>query len=160
MIVAVFATVALVAAAAAGESQAVADDPATIFVDLAWWQGAVAILAALGLSPAPWLIGLATNRLQFTGPAAAAYEARVAELTRAHAAAIAEIVAHHARLIDVKDTQYSEMKESRNYYRAARLAEVDRADKATDQLAGVVEVVKANVQLLDAFDKAVQEVRT
>lgn len=137
-----------------------ASDPATVFIDLQWWQGLAVLLGALGLSPAPWLLGLATNRLQFTGPAAKAYEDRIAELTRAHAAAIAEIVAHHAMLVGVKDTQYAEMKESRNYYREARLAEIDRADKATDQLAEVVDVVKANVQFLDAFDKAAQDAKS
>lgn len=142
-----------------------------MIVDLAnleAWQGFVALLGVLGLSPAPWLLGMALNRIQFTAPAEKAYAERTTELKEAHAitvdnlkaahsAAIAEIVNHHAQLVAVKDTQYAELKESRNYYRQARLAEADRADKATDQLAEVVEVVKANVQLLDAFDKAVQE---
>lgn len=138
--------------------------------DLSAWQTVIALLGVLGLSPAPWLLGMAIGRIQFTAPAAKSYDERVAELKAAHDAtvdnlktahnsAVAEIVRHHTDLVAVKDTQYDELKESRNYYRAARLAEADRADKATDQLAEVVEVVKANVQLLDAFDKAVQDVR-
>lgn len=106
-------------------------------MNLEWWQGVTAIVGVLGLSPAPWLLGLATNRIQFTKTAREDYATRVADLTSAHAAAVAELVKHHADIEDGWQRQYDELKESRNYYREARLEDSDRANRVTAQLAEV-----------------------
>lgn len=87
----------------------------------------------------------------------AAHDLVVANLQSAHAHAIAELVAHHATLSGVKDNAYSELKESRDYYREARLEERDRADKVTDQLAEVAELARLTTHLLSSFDEAAKD---
>lgn len=138
-------------------------------LNLEWWQGVLGILVTLGLSPAPWILGLALGRIQFTGPAERNYTARTEELKAAHARevdsvkaaaaqALAGVVAHHAELVAEKDARYAELKESRDYYRTARIEERDRADMATEQLLESVEVAKASMQALTALDEAAKDV--
>lgn len=144
-----------------------------------WWQGLVILIGALGLSPAPWILGLAFNRIQFTKTATELHDQRVAELKEGHAreldaakasAAVAVTTAtnaavtaidmatkHHQELSAAKDAAYAEMRQSRDYYREARLAEQARANAATDQLADMAELAKANLQALRALDEVVKE---
>jgi hypothetical protein len=126
-------------------------------LNLEWWQGLGAVLVALGLSPAPWILGLAAGRIQFTAPAREAYDARVVDIKDAHAKAIAELVAHHAALVVEKDRAYAEMQRSRDYYRTARLEEAERADRATEQLLEVVELAKTSAHALEALDEAARD---
>lgn len=147
-------------------------DPAVIdLLSITWWQGVIGLVGVLGLSPAPWLLGLATGRIQFSAPAQKSFDGRVEELkeanrialaaaTAAHTSAIAELVKHHEELDKVKDAAHAETKESRDYYRAARIEEAKRADMATDQLADVVEVVKVNMKMLNAIDEAAKDAGT
>lgn len=137
-------------------------------LDLQWWQGAVAILGLLGLSPAPWLLGLAMNRIQFTAPARADYAARLKEITDAHdrevanlkdahAAAIRELTTHHTTLSEVQAARFQELERSRDYYRQARLTEQERANRATDQLVEFAELAKLNVHVLQSLDQAAKD---
>lgn len=73
-------------------------------VTLEWWQGLAAVLVALGLSPAPWIIALLSNRLMTRGQ----HNDRVTDLK-------AELAA--------KDRQIE-------YEQAAKAVQADRADKA------------------------------
>lgn len=116
-------------------------------LNLDWWQTLVGLIGVLGLSPAPWLLGLATGRLQFTAPA----ERREAERLK-------ERDDHFDALAAEKDRVYSEMKESRDYYREARLVEKGRADELVDQVVASVEVAKASMQALTAIDQAARDV--
>lgn len=93
-----------------------------IIPDLEWWQTLAAVVGALGLSPAPWIFGLALGRLQFSAPAERAYNARLS--------------ANDAGW----QRSYDELKESRDTYREAWENERDGRAAATVQLA---EVTKA-----------------
>ena len=50
-------------------------------LDLQWWQIVVGLVGVLGFSPAPWILGLATNKLQFTSTADANYASYDAGVT-------------------------------------------------------------------------------
>lgn len=76
---------------------------------------------------------------------------RMGDAEAAHAAAIAELSNHHVILAGVQDRSYVELKESRDYYRAARLEERVRADRVTDQLAEIVEYIKLTNHMLASF---------
>jgi hypothetical protein len=130
---------------------------------LEWWQGFVAILISvvgilgvLGLSPAPWLLGLAAGRLQFTAPAKALYDARVQDIKDAATLVLTETTAHHDQLEAIAAERYSDLKESRNYYRDASRIDRERADKATATVAEVLDVVKATNHLMTALNEVSQ----
>ena len=76
---------------------------------------------------------------------------RMGDAEKAHAAAIAELSNHYVTLAGVQDRSYVELKESRDYYRAARLEERVRADRVTDQLAEIVEYIKLTNHMLASF---------
>jgi hypothetical protein len=125
--------------------------------DLQWWQTLVAIIGVLGLSPAPWLIGMAFGRIQFSKPAQQAYDARVADLKSQHAEAITALTTYHSGVLEEKDARYAELKESRDYYRTARIEERDRADKATEQLMEVTELTKLTVRTIQSLGEASED---
>lgn len=107
-----------------------------IFLDLSniqWWQSVVAILGLLGLSPAPWILGLATGRIQFAGPAEKAYASRVEELKDGHARATAELVKYHDDIDAQWQRRYDELKLSRDGWKDQSEKESDRARLANEQ---------------------------
>ncbi len=128
-----------------------------MLVDLAnleWWQTLIGIAVGLGLSPAPWLLGMAFGRIQFSAPARATYDERVADLKAQHADAVKALTTYHAEVLTERDGRYAELKQSRDYYREARIVERDRADKVTDQLAEALELARLNTHLLQSLDEA------
>jgi hypothetical protein len=149
-----------------------------VTLDIQWWQALIGIVVALGLSPAPWILGLATGKIQFASTGdkmlATLKEAHallvtslkdaaalaVTTLREAHSVALAELAKHYGELASAKDQAYAEMKESRDYYRRARLEERDRADKVTDQLAESTELAKLAVQFLSVADEAAKDGRS
>lgn len=110
---------------------------------LEWWQAVVAIIGVLGLSPAPWLLGLANNRIQFTRAADAA-----------HARELAAQSGYHAAILQEKDKAYGELKESQVGYKTATKIERERANKATDALGDVATTLEVVVHLLNSLDEA------
>lgn len=76
-------------------------------------------------------------------------------LTRGqHQRRVNDIVTNHDKLIAEKDLRYQEMKESRDYYREARVTERDRADKVTEKLGEVVtEYAELTNHLLEALPR-------
>lgn len=125
--------------------------------DLEWWQALATLIAALGLSPAPWLIGMALGRIQFSAPARAVYDERVADLKTQHADAVKALTTYHAEVLAERDERYDELRTSRDYYREARIVERDRADKVTDQLAEALELARLNTHLLQSLDEATKD---
>lgn len=135
-------------------------------LDLQWWQSVVAIVAALGLSPAPWILGLALGRITFTATAQAAHTRLELALTSGHTAAIAELTMHYAERDRIRDEanedreaqhsrELTDVRQSRDYYREARIVESNRANKATEQLADVAgEAGKIATAALSAIDNA------
>lgn len=115
---------------------------------LEWWQTLVAILGVLGLSPAPWLLGLATGRLQFTTPADRVYEARAAELAK-----------HHDEIQAMHLSRYEDMKRSRDGWREAVEVERTRADRATATATEAMEAIKVANHFYEAFTQVTQEVK-
>lgn len=67
----------------------------------------------------------------------AAHDKLVSALTESHARAIAELIKHHADIEAGWERQYNELKDSRDYYREARLEDSGRANRVTEQLAEV-----------------------
>lgn len=124
--------------------------------DLQWWQGVVAILGALGLSPAPWILGLALNRIQFTKPAQAAFDARVADLKSQHTQSVTDLVAFHADQLSQRDERNGELKTSLAKMEEARNLERSRADDATAMLGRAVEAVEVSNHLLESLGEAAE----
>ncbi|WOF23855.1 hypothetical protein N8K70_04005 [Microbacterium betulae] len=99
------------------------------------------VLTALGLGALAILF--ATDRVMTKGQ---------------HTRRVADLTAHHNRELATQAGILAEMRESRDYYRQARLEERARADAATDRLAESVEVAKASLQALQALDEAARSV--
>lgn len=125
--------------------------------DLSWWQTLVAIAAALGLSPAPWILGLSLGRIQFSRPASIEHNERIADLKESHALGLKNLVAYHDGILKGRDDRYADVKESRDGYKAATVVERQRADKVTDALAEFGELGKLAVHALTAIDDAVKD---
>lgn len=131
-----------------------------MIVDLAnleWWQTLVGIVGVLGLSPAPWILGLATGKIQFTTPAALEHDKRIADLKDAHALQLASLAAYHDGITRAKDDRYADVKESRDGYRAATVVERERANKVTDTLAEFGELGRLAVHALTALDEVAKD---
>jgi hypothetical protein len=137
-------------------------------MNLEWWQTLVGILALLGLSPAPWLLGVATGRIQFTAPAQRAFDERVAELKASHEIALAEkdkthaqltgeLIKHHDELRKGDAERYQEMKLSRDGYRTSTKEQRERADRATETAAQAVEAIDTTNRLLASLNVVAEE---
>lgn len=119
------------------------------FAGLQWWQWLLGVLGTLGFSAAPWIAGLAAGKIQFTAQANKQYDERTADLIKNHDARIADLKQHH-------EERFKEMKDSRDGYKAATKEERERADRATDALGGMVEVVSATNHVVTSFQEAAQ----
>lgn len=134
-----------------------------MLIDLAnlqWWQALIGIAGVLGLSPAPWLLGMARGKIQFTGLAQAEHQARTDDLKAHHAAAVAELVRHYEAELKSAGRQLDEMRESRDYYRAARLEEVKAREALTEQLVESTEVGRLAVHALQSLEVVAREAST
>ena len=125
-------------------------DSSSVVVDLAnlqWWQALIGLITVLGLSPAPWLLGLASGKIQFSAPAQKTYTERIQDLDE-----------HHKQVEAIQVERYADLKESRNYYRDAFNAEHDRANKATETVAEVLDAIKAINHVMSSINLAAEEV--
>lgn len=128
----------------------------------AWWEqwltpaGISGIVRDGGLVLLAWLF--------FTGKIITSkqHDLRVADVEKAFDGRTADLIENHARELAQKDATYdavvgangraySEMKESRDYYRGARLEEKNRADRATEQLIETNEIARAATHALVAL---------
>lgn len=78
----------------------------------------------------------------------------MAAAVAAQAAELGNLASYQISLLAERDRRYSELEQSRDYYRAAHDAQRDRADKVTDQLAESLELSKAAVHALTSLDEA------
>lgn len=108
-------------------------DP-SIWFDLAnvqWWQAVIVILVGLGLSPAPWILGLAQGKIQFTAVSRKDFERQLAERDRFHDALMVQ-----------ERQRYADSEAARKLNADAAERERARAEKATDVLVEMTEVVQ------------------
>jgi hypothetical protein len=114
--------------------------------DLQWYQSLGLLLAGLGLSPAPWLLGLATNRIQFTGPAEKEKQRALEEQKR-----------HYEALLASEARRYSDLEKSNEQNAAAAKTERTRADFVTDAVLEIKEVVEANTHVIASVHQVARE---
>lgn len=133
----------------------------TLIIDLLnmqWWQALFGIVAGLGLSPAPWILGLATNRIQFTAAANAAYEKREADLKAGFAREMQALRDYHEQVLAAKDQRYADLEEVHDRNVEALNSQTERADKATTAVYGVTGALKQTAHVIDELRQAAQEV--
>ncbi|WNN94068.1 membrane protein [Microbacterium phage Fregley] len=131
-------------------------DPSFVIdlMDMQWWQAILAVVAALGLSPAPWVLGLAAGKIQFTSTAEAIYEKRIAELGE-----------YHAKVLEGEQKRYTDLQATAAKSENAALKneqavaiERQRADTATEALAESTDVVRMAMHIVQELRQAAQEV--
>jgi len=109
----------------------------TVVIDLLnmqWWQGITALLVALGLSPAPWILGLATNKIQFTSTADAAHQRELDARERSHEEQQEQLREYHAIVLASKEERYADLVSTN-----ARNVEVaDQQKQRGDKLQGAL----------------------
>lgn len=131
-----------------------------MIVDLAnleWWQTLAAIVGVLGLSPAPWILGLALGRIQFSKPTQVDYDKRVADLKEQHATSATALASFHADQLGQRDERIAELKTSLDKMSEARNVERNRADTATAMLGRAVDAVEVSNHLLESLSQAAQK---
>lgn len=116
-------------------------------MNLQWWQTLMVVLAAAGLSPAPWILGLATNKIQFTSTADANYEKRAQEMRDNYEALVAE-----------KDKAYAVLEATVTKTEQAGAIDRQTAATATEALAESTEVTKMAIHVVQELRQAAQEV--
>lgn len=94
-----------------------------------------------------------TNRILTLGQ----HNARISDLKGHHARELAQAKDAYEAMVDADARAYAEMKESRDYYRGARLEEKGRADRATDQLLESNEIARAATHALTALSEVAAE---
>lgn len=135
-------------------------DP-SVYIDLLnleWWQALIAIIGLLGLSPAPWLLGLATGKIQFTLQADAQHGREISQLEKAHAAEIANLKAYHQAVVEAKDTRYADLEQANQKNIEVGEAHRARADAATAALSQAATAIEASNHIIEAFTEASKEV--
>lgn len=111
-------------------------------LDMQWWQAVLAIIGTLGLSPAPWILGLATGKIQFAAVAREDFARQVKEREAAHQRELAGQTAHHQALMEVERGRYSELQRAADKNATAAERERLRADEVTDALFQVGDVIR------------------
>lgn len=144
----------------------------SFWVDLAnldWWSKAIILVGTLGLSPAPWLAGLAAGRLQFSGVArkdferqlaeqAKGYERQLSDQDAAHAREIQALTDQSAALMDIHRERYAESEAARKLNAKAAEVERERADQATGKLVDIIPVVRSVQHFMESQFEAAREV--
>lgn len=116
-------------------------------LDLQWWQVIVGLIGILGFSPAPWILGLATNKLQFTSTADANYALRSQEMRDNYEALVTE-----------KEARYTDLKAAAQRTEQAGAIDRQTAATATEALAESTEVTKMAIHVVQELRQAAQEV--
>lgn len=127
-------------------------------LDLQWWQALGIFLAGLGLSPAPWILGLAVNRIQFTKVSDAAHARELAKAQTAWDAEKANLIAYHDDLMKGKDQRYADLEAANQKNIDAAEQQRLRADKMTEALAESTKAIEGTNYVLHEFVTAAKEV--
>jgi hypothetical protein len=100
----------------------------------------------LGLSPAPWILGLAVGRIQFTKVADALHARELAEQSR-----------HYEALLAVEASRYAELTVTNKANADAVEKHRGRAEEVTDAALQMTEVVAANSHLIAQLNAVARE---
>jgi hypothetical protein len=128
------------------------------FTNLQWWQTAIGLLGVLGLSPAPWLLGLAAGKIQFSGPARRDFERQLVDKDAAHQRELDAKDAYYRALLAGKDERYAELQKANDANREAARRHEERADNLTEAVLEVAEIVQQNTHVVESFDQVTREV--
>lgn len=127
-------------------------------LDIQWWQAAVAIIVGLGLSPAPWILGLAVGRIQFTRVANEAHQRELDARKEAFYAQLAARDKYHADLMDQEKQRYADLEKINEKNAEAAEEQRRRADSMTDALVDATEAIRAGNHIINEFTRAAREV--
>lgn len=137
-------------------------------LDLQWWQLLLAIVTTLGFSPAPWLLGIAFNRVQFTKTADAAHERELNEVKAAHERELAardagwlrektQMESHQAFVLASMEQRYADLEVANHKNIEAAELQRQRADEATSALAQSTEVLQMTNHILQELKRSAEE---
>lgn len=152
---------ALAASAVVGAAEvAVPGQSGGIYIDLVQiqiWQALIAIAVGLGLSPAPWILGLAVGRIQFTKVADAAHARELSRVTEAHDRELAEQKRHYDALLALESARYSELSASNRANAEAVEKHRTRAEEVTNAALNMTEVIAANTHVIGQLNEVARE---
>lgn len=120
-------------------------------LDIQWWQAFIGLLVLLGLSPAPWILGLAVGRIQFTKTAEEAHQRELAAREKGWTEERSALVAYHESLTAERQQRYSDLQVAHEQQRL-------RADTMTDALAESTAVIRSVGRVMDEITNAAKEV--
>lgn len=138
-------------------------------LNLQWWQQLGLVLTALGLSPAPWILGLALGRIQFTKAADAAHQREIDALKEGHAREIEnlketarqerdQLIEYHKNVVNGKDERYADLDEAHKANLGALEAQRVRAETLTDALSESTTALKMTNHILVEMKRSAEEV--
>lgn len=146
--------------AAAGEEGTVPKNGMLVIdlLNMQWWQALGAFVAALGLSPAPWILGLATNRIQFTKTADAAHARELAAREKGYDEQIDQLENFHTKVLEGKDERYADL--VRTNERNVEVAEQQkqRGDRLQEALGQASDVLAETNHILVELRQSAEEV--
>lgn len=119
-------------------------------LNLQWWQAIIALIVALGISPAPWITALAAGRLLFR----ADLERQLAKSDTEHEKALAQQKDFYDALLADRKERYDDLVAANNANAQAAARGQERADELTDTLLEFGGLVEANNHFLASLGKA------
>lgn len=126
-------------------------------LDIQWWQAVLGLVGVLGLSPAPWILGLATGKIQFTTVADQAHARELAARKEAWDEEKVNLVSYHNTLMQNKDQRYTDLEASNAKDLEAGEQHRQRADRMTDALSESTKIAEYTNTILTEFAKAARE---
>lgn len=156
----IWATITMAVVHAAGEEGAVPQN-GTLIIDLLnmqWWQALGAFVAAAGLSPAPWILGLATGKIQFTSTADAAHARELAAREKSYEDQIEQLERYHVTVVSQRDERYADLVKTNERNIEVADQQKARGDKLEDALTQAAVVIEQNSHVLLELKQSAEEV--
>lgn len=126
-------------------------------LDVQWWQWLGMVLGALGLSPLPWIGGLAAGKIQFSAVAQKAHDEQVQRLEEAHKRELDARNAYHKGLMDAAEQRYADSQEAARVNAAAAERNKERADQVTDALLDLGQFIQGTQHFMESALEAGQK---